>query len=211
MNQKEFLAIFYPFCEYFNTQLSKNVLNLYYHDLKHLSVNELLDALSHIRKTRKYTNMPTIAEILEASEGDFESKMILARDELKKAMIKYGPYKSVCFKDKALMAVVKAIGGWINYANMQGDELKKFYTFEFPKLYKAYVNKPEVAPDYLIGIVENEVTFKNGNLSDLEVIFIGFSDKTTSPLLLFKQELDDKNPLKIALKKAYKRINNAAI
>lgn len=206
MSEKEFLAAFYPFCEYYNANLSKNVTSLYYHDLKHLTFDEFLDALSHIRKSRKYTNMPTIAEILEASEGDFESKMILARDTLKKAMIKHGAYKSVCFKDKALMAVVKSIGGWIAYARMEGDELKNFYVFEFPKLYKTYANKPECAPNYLIGITENEITFKNGNLGGLNIEFVGFDDKERMPLLSFKAELDAKSPLKIALNKAYKKL-----
>lgn len=207
MSEKEFIVLFAPFCELFKTELSKSVITLYYENLKHLSVDEFANALNTVTKTRKYPTMPMIAEILEASEGDIDERMILARDELKYAMNRHGAYKSVCFKDKAIMAVVNNIGGWEAYGELSGKALDEFHEWRFPKLYKTYVKHPEKSPAYLPGNHEKEINFRGLEGKDLEIHFIGFDDKPNTMYLSdFHKELEKQSPLKISMQKMIKRV-----
>jgi len=59
-------------------------------------------------------------------------------------------YSSVEFEDKAIHAAIDALDGWQKVCAMQSEELEKFLTFEFGKIYKAYArNKYEVSRYYM--------------------------------------------------------------
>lgn len=176
MSDKEFIAIFIPFCEYYgNAGISKNVLAQYFEDLCEFSMSELKSALRHIRRTRKYSNMPSIAEIIQAIQGDENERIVMARETLKNAMSRYGSYRSVCFADKAIMSVVKSLGGWAAYGNMSGKDLDDFYKFEFAKLYKAFINHPDYAPKYLMGETEAQIRQMGREPKSENIVLIGFN------------------------------------
>jgi len=111
MSKTEFLEIFAPLMDYFNANLSKSALMLYFDELGRFSREELLRARREILQTRVYQSMPKIAEFLEILEGNIEDKARLALDQLTYAIGKYGPNKNVVFEDKTIMTVVKNNGG----------------------------------------------------------------------------------------------------
>ena len=69
---------------------------------------------------------------------------------MKNAIVRYGYYSSVEFEDKGIHAAIDALDGWQKVCSMSADELEKFLTFEFPKIYKAYSrNNYQVTKSYI--------------------------------------------------------------
>lgn len=205
MSDKEFIALFMPFCEYYGKEsISKGILAQYYEDLGTLSVDKFKTALSTIRKNRKYSNMPSIAEILEAANGSLEQKVAFALDELRFAVSKYGTNKSICFEDKTIMSVVNAVGGWEKIGRLEGKDWENFQKFEFEKLYKIYFNHQDKAPEYLIGSDERNNSFFNKDTKYDKVYFIGSENKEPISVAEFKANI--KNPITSQIQKAFTRI-----
>ena len=206
MTTNEFYDVFMPIVEYYKADLSPAVIALYFEDLGHFDASELKRGLRELRQSRKYSNMPTIAEILEAVEGDFESKAQKALDELVYAIGRYGPYRSVCFKDGAIMSVVRARGGWVKVCNLEGQDWENFKKWDFAKLYKIYAKTPQICPDYLIGESEANNGF-NGVGGNEPVYFIGgANDGKFMGVAKFKALTEQKSPIKAILTGVTKRI-----
>nr|DAN78191.1 MAG TPA: Loader and inhibitor of phage G40P [Caudoviricetes sp.] len=206
MTTNEFYDVFMPIVEYYKADLSPAVIALYFEDLGHFDASELKRGLRELRQSRKYSNMPTIAEILEAVDGDFESKAQKALDELVYAIGRYGPYRSVCFKDGAIMSVVRARGGWVKVCNLEGQDWENFKKWDFAKLYKIYAKTPQICPDYLIGESEANNGF-NGVGGNEPVYFIGgANDGKFMGVAKFKALTEQKSPIKAILTGVTKRI-----
>lgn len=191
MTTNEFYGVFMPVVEYYKADLSKAVIALYFEDLERFSEAELRQALRTLRQTRKFSNMPTIAEILEVLEGSVDDKAQLALDDLVYALTRYGTNRSVCFADKAIMCAVEAAGGWERIGNLEGKEWDDFKKWEFKKLYKTYAKTPHLAKSYLVGAHERQNSVSNQPSKYDKIHFIGI-DREPITALEFKQELADK-------------------
>lgn len=192
MTTNEFYGVFMPVVEYYKADLSPAVIALYFEDLERFSEAELRQALRTLRQTRKFSNMPTIAEILEVLEGSIDDKAQLALDDLVFAISRYGTERSICFADKTIMSVVKAAGGWEAVGKLEGKDWDNFKKFEFPKLYKIYAKPNQTAPLYLRGRHEKENEHKNQLSENDKILFIGI-DREPIAVLEFKQELASKS------------------
>lgn len=187
MTNQEFNTIFQPFLDYFpTTEMTKEKLNIYYLALSSLTAEQLNRAFIAMVKNRVYKNFPQIAEILQyaygTTENELEDRIVIAKRMLKNAIVRYGSYGSVEFEDKSIHAVIDALDGWQNLCVMNGDDLDKFLTFEFSKIYKAYArNKYEVS-EYYIGFYDMQNGTKNINK-------IGF--KSMAPAFDNKQRLKE--------------------
>ena len=140
---------------------------------------ELLAGVKAIIRSRKFTNFPRYAELLEAIKGNPDDVALIALKELEDAMSIYGAYRSVIFKDKVIMACVKGMGGWQAICQMPSDEWK-FQKQEFLKLYRAYHRNgkyPEV--DYLVGKSEhqNRIDGYATDADSTKVQLIGYSEQ----------------------------------
>ncbi|WP_339059010.1 hypothetical protein KSU01_08190 [Fusobacterium animalis] len=155
MTNNEFNIAFQPFLDYFPTaDMTKEKLNIYFIALCNLSKEELGKAFISIVKNRVYKGFPQIAEILQyatgTTESELEDRIVIAKRILKNAIIRYGSYGSIEFEDKGIHAAIDALDGWQKVCAMQSEELEKFLTFEFGKIYKAYArNKYEVSRYYM--------------------------------------------------------------
>ena len=155
MTNNEFNIAFQPFLDYFPTnEMTQEKLNIYFIALCNLSKEELGKAFISMVKNRVYKGFPQIAEILQyatgTTESELEDRIIIAKRILKNAIIRYGSYGSIEFEDKGIHAAIDALDGWQKVCAMQSEELEKFLTFEFGKIYKAYVrNKYEVSRNYI--------------------------------------------------------------
>ena len=186
MTNQEFNTVFQPFLDYFPTsEMTKEKLNIYYLALSSLTVEQLNKAFISMVKNRVYKNFPQIAEILQyasgTTENELDDRIVIAKRMLKNAIVRYGSYGSVEFEDKSIHAVIDALDGWQKLCSMNSDELEKFLTFEFSKIYKAYARNKYQVSNYYIGFYDMQNGTKNINK-------IGFKSMTSA--------LDNKQKLK---------------
>ena len=144
MNLQEFNIVFKKIVDYYgNSKLTKEKQELYYLALKDLSKEEFLNGFIRMIRDREYTNFPSIAEIrkygLWLKEEDVEVRIHIAKEKLKQAIKVFGAYQSVAFDDPNIHAVIDSLGGWVKVCMMKEEELEKFITFEFRKIYKVYL------------------------------------------------------------------------
>lgn len=157
MTNQEFNAAFKPFLDYFpTTEMTKEKINIYYLALSDLTKEQLGNAFISMVRNRVYKNFPQVAEIRQyatnTTESELDDRIVLAKQMLKNTIVRYGSYGSVEFTDKGIHAVIDALDGWQNLCSMSSDELEKFLTFEFPKIYKAYTRNNYPVTQYYIGV-----------------------------------------------------------
>ena len=144
MNLQEFNIVFKKIVDYYgSSKLTKEKQELYYLALKDLSKEEFLNGFIRMIRDREYTNFPSIAEIrkygLWLKEEDVEVRIHIAKEKLKQAIKVFGAYQSVAFDDPNIHAIIDSLGGWVKVCMMKEEELEKFITFEFRKIYKVYL------------------------------------------------------------------------
>jgi hypothetical protein len=168
MTNNEFNIAFQFFLDYFPAnEMTQEKLNIYFIALCNLSKEELGKAFISMVKNRVYKGFPQIAEILRyatgTTESELEDKIVIAKRMLKNAIVRYGSYGSVEFEDKSIHAVIDALDGWQKLCAMNSDDLEKFLTFEFSKIYKAYARNKYQVSDYYIGFYDMQNGTKNIN------------------------------------------------
>ena len=114
MTNQEFNAAFKPFLDYFpTTEMTKEKINIYYLALSDLSKEQLGSAFISMVKNRVYKNFPQVAEIRQyatnTTESELEDRIVLARQIMKNAIVRYGYYSSVEFEDKGIHAVILTV------------------------------------------------------------------------------------------------------
>lgn len=171
MTNQEFNTTFQPFLDYFPTgDMSKEKINIYYLALSNLTVEQLNSAFISMVRNRVYKNFPQVAEIIQyathTTESELDDRIVLAKQMLKNTIVRYGSYGSVEFKDKGIHAVIDALDGWQKMCSMSSDELEKFLTFEFAKIYKAYTRHNYPVTQYYIGVHDAANGTNNINLID---------------------------------------------
>ena len=179
MKDSEFFPVFTMLCETYNKQPTKSLASAYFMVLEDLTISEFQTAVKSVLATRKFTNLPMPADILEIVNGNPDDVALIALKELEDAMSIHGAYKSVIFKNKVIMACVRGMGGWQTICQTPSDEWK-FQKQEFLKLYRAYHRNgkyPEV--DYLVGLSEHKNRI-DGYIADADstkVQLIGYSEQ----------------------------------
>ena len=171
MTNQQFNTAFQPFLDYFPTgDMSKEKINIYYLALSNLTVDQLNSAFISMVRNRVYKNFPQVAEIIQyathTTESELDDRIVLAKQMLKNTIVRYGSYGSVEFTDKGIHAVIDALDGWQKMCSMSSDELEKFLTFEFAKIYKAYTRHNYPVTQYYIGVHDAANGTNNINLID---------------------------------------------
>ena len=166
MTLQEFNKGFKPFLDFFPTDgMTKEKTNIYFAALSDLTFRQLNISFQRMVKNRVWKNFPQPAEIrqyaLGTTETDINVRINLAKEKLKKAILKYGAYGSIEFDDKGIHAVVDSLGGWHEVCKMLVYDFDKFLTFVFPKIYKAYWEMPYNVNPYYLGITDNSNNTKN--------------------------------------------------
>ena len=171
MTKEEFNISFKKFLDYFPVgDMTKEKANIYCLALSNLTAEQLDNAFISMVRNRVYKNFPQVAEIIQyathTTESELDDRIVLAKQMLKNTIIRYGSYGSVEFIDKGIHAVIDALDGWQNLCTMSSDELEKFLTFEFPKIYKAYTRNNYPVTQYYIGVHDAVNGTSNINLID---------------------------------------------
>ena len=173
MTTQEFNTSFKPFLDYFPSQdMTKARINIYCLALSQLTAEQLQKAFISMVQNRVYKNYPQVAEILQyatgTTENDLNSRIVIAKQILKNAVIYNGAYSSVEFEDKAIHAVIDSVGGWQKLCLMASEDFEALMTFEFKKIYEAYARHNYAVSQFYLGI--HDMTNKTCNVK-----FIGFS------------------------------------
>lgn len=175
MTITEFNKAFKPFLDYFPTEnMSEEKLNIYCLALSNLTVEQLNNAFISMVRDRVYKSFPQVAEIITYAMGTNEkhinSRIVIAKEQLKRAIAKFGAYQSVQFEDLGIHAIIDSLGGWQKLCQLSEEEFKKFLTFEFSKIYEVYVRTPYNVNKHYIGYFDqanNELNINyiaiNGN------------------------------------------------
>lgn len=176
MTNQEFNTAFQPFLDYFPIgEMSKEKINIYYIALSNLTVDQLNSAFISMVRNRVYKNFPQVAEIIQyathTTENELDDRIVLAKQMLKNTIVRYGSYGSVEFTDKGIHAVIDALDGWQKVCMMSADELEKFLTFEFAKIYKAYTRHNYPVTERYIGF--HDVTNGTYNINKIDYINMG--------------------------------------
>ena len=171
MTKEEFNISFKKFLDYFPVgDMTKEKANIYCLALSNLPAEQLDNAFISMVRNRVYKNFPQVAEIIQyathTTESELDDRIVLAKQMLKNTIIRYGSYGSIEFVDKGIHAVIDALDGWQNLCSMSSDELEKFLTFEFPKIYKAYTRNNYPVTQYYIGVHDALNRTSNINLID---------------------------------------------
>jgi len=171
MTKEEFNISFKKFLDYFPVgDMTKEKANIYCLALSNLTAEQLDNAFISMVRNRVYKNFPQVAEIIQyathTTESELDDRIVLAKQMLKNTIIRYGSYGSVEFTDKGIHAVIDALDGWQKMCSMSSDELEKFLTFEFAKIYKAYTRHNYPVTQYYIGVHDAENGTNNINLID---------------------------------------------
>ena len=174
MTKEEFNISFKKFLDYFPVgDMTKEKANIYCLALSNLTAEQLDNAFISMVRNRVYKNFPQVAEIIQyathTTESELDDRIVLAKQMLKNTIVRYGSYGSVEFTDKGIHAVIDALDGWQKVCMMSADELEKFLTFEFAKIYKAYTRHNYPVTQYYIGV--HDVT--NGQFN---VNIIGYAN-----------------------------------
>jgi len=168
LDKKVFAQYITGFCEIYNKQPTKSLLELYYFVLSDMNEDEFKNSVVELLKTRKFATLPKPAEILEYSRPDVEKLAILAIDDIERAIAKGGVYSSVTFEDRVINSIIDHLGGWIAVCQMDLTEWK-WAKKEIVKLYETY-SKRSNHPTHLIGIAENV----NGYTKSISVVKAGY-------------------------------------
>lgn len=111
-------------------------------------------------RTRKYSNFPKIAEMIEIIDGNREEEAELAWLNLLEVMDKEGYYQSVRFpKYPAITGVIEAFGGWLKFFEDMTEKEARWIKKEFIKIYPI-IKKKGNYPKYLPGYFEITNTAK---------------------------------------------------
>jgi len=97
-------------------------------------------AVSQVITSRKYSNMPTPAEVLEhLNGGNAEDRGLIEAQKVLNAVSTVGGYKSVVFDDPVTQAVVKhTFGGWARLCDESCEDNRVWFEKEFVNAYRVY-------------------------------------------------------------------------
>jgi hypothetical protein len=142
-----------------------------------------VDGINKMLRERVYPGIPTPADIrnycIGSIEEGIELKIALAVGNIRKAVTKYGGYKTVAFDDPIIHRIIKDYGTWYEFCTLSQEALENFLKFEVPKAYKIYAkNRIANIPLFLTGrFKEDEITYV-GDKSQAKKWQIAYCEKT---------------------------------
>lgn len=111
---------------------------------------------SHMKDPDQGRFIPKPADIVRHVTGDPETRAMQAWTKVQDAIGRKGPWKSIIFDEREIMATIEDMGGWQSLCMIDDKELP-FKANEFQKRYKGYLIHPPLRhPPKLVGIAEAE-------------------------------------------------------
>lgn len=157
-NKKEFATLFYALGEYYDKNVSKELLGMYFDDLIDLPIETVRHGVKCHRQDPKHgTFFPKPADVIrhvQTGKISIEDKALLAWGQIIHKVREHGAYKQLVLDDKQAIAAIKAIHSWKDFCSMPEKDLT-WAKKEFIANYKMYENTPvDLLPSSLPGLAE---------------------------------------------------------
>lgn len=116
---------------------------------------------------------PKPADVVKLIRGGTKDAALLAWAKVDQAVRSVGTYRSVCFDDPLINAVLADMGGWIALGQVDEDDLP-FRAKEFENRYRGYVLRGPLVdyPRALPGIAERD-NAALGRSAPKDLVFVG--------------------------------------
>lgn len=124
-DKNAFAQIMYGLADNFSASITQEGMRFRYECLSGYDIDQIRRAATHIVKTRKFTKMPTIADFIEAIEGNQEDKAEEQAMKVLEEMRRVGSWSSPSFDDEKTKKIVASLG-WGNICAMKESEVKFF-------------------------------------------------------------------------------------
>jgi len=157
--KRRFLALFTGLSDYYNIELSKAVIGLYWEGLKQYDYQAIEKAAwAHTQSPDENGRwMPKISDLTKVLQGSTKDQASLAWSKVDRAIRTVGTYTDVAFDDPLIHRVIQDMGGWVHIGS-KDDDAWPFVAKEFENRYRGYKMKDE-KPDYprkMVGIASSQ-------------------------------------------------------
>jgi len=134
-----------------------NALEFIFNTLRNYEISDIRRALqAHMLNPDEGRFAPKPADLIRYMVGDSASLAQRAWTKVLTAIESIGPYQSIVFDDAAVMAVVRDMGGWLEFTKFTNEELP-FKQNEFITRYRGFLNHPPVDfPKVFLGLEDAE-------------------------------------------------------
>jgi hypothetical protein len=159
--------------DFYAKDLSEFALSVWWAAMKPFDLPAVKDALNrHCVNPDGGQFLPKPADVIKLLAGGTQDASLVAWSKVDRAVRSIGTYRSVCFDDPIVNAVISDMGGWVSLGIKREDEWP-FVAREFENRYRGYRlrGRGEVYPRHLPGIAERDNMARG--LSHAEVVLIG--------------------------------------
>ena len=141
--------------------ITKEGLRFRFRALESFDIQQIEKAAYSIVATRKYTNMPTIADFIEHLRGGSAEDMAqIQAGQVWQALKDAGSYDNVVFDDPVTMAVIhQGFGGWQKLCGEMKEDQMQWFVKDFAKTYSAYARRGVQRFGVLPGIYGDKTKF----------------------------------------------------
>ncbi len=150
-----FAEIMTGLAENFNGKLSGPGIDMRFAVFSEFSIEQVEGAAMACVRNRKYSNMPTVAELIECIEGSEEDHKVFAESQAQEVLMaarRHGKYSNVRFADPVTNAVVRQFfGGWLQICGLAENKLI-WFTKDFVERYAAYKQRGVECTEVMRGI-----------------------------------------------------------
>ncbi len=169
--------------DYYRTELSATVLEIYWTGLRQFDLDAVRTALGqHTMNPDTGQFIPKLADVVKMMGGSTLDSALVGWSKVERAVSGAGAYQSVAFDDPIIHRVVEDMGGWPLLCGTTARDWP-FKQNEFTARYRGYKMRGQVPayPPRLIGIVEGDNASRGFRGRD-ETFYIG--DPTKAALVV---------------------------
>lgn len=140
---RRFSVVMTGMAETFGSPLSDAGLEIRFAALAEYSIEQVEQACVACIKSRQYSSMPTVAEIIDhIGGGRVEDRAEVEAARVVMAVKDLGSYRNVVFDDPTTMAVIDGgFGGWVNLCAELMEDQVKFFLRDFARMYCSYARR----------------------------------------------------------------------
>ena len=157
-DKKDFATLYYSMGEYYEKNVSTDLLMMFFSDLMQFSIEEVKEGARLHRADPKHGSFfpkpPDIIRHLQTGKLSTEEKAELAWAQITHEVRRTGTYGNLVLDDKQALAALRSFTSWKEFCAM--DVTKQTWAKkEFLSMYSTYQNTPvEMLPSSLPGLVE---------------------------------------------------------
>jgi len=130
-------------------ELNPALIEIYFKSLERFEIDVVENAINSVAGTRIFPGLPKPAELIQAIEGTPADEAVMAFEEVRQLVVKYGYYDTVKFNYPGSAATIEHLGGWLQISSMDNEQFKWFEK-DFLKIYPT-MKKKGSGPDKLLG------------------------------------------------------------